>query len=104
MRAAGESHHFHVSARTRQQSTAHLYMVLIATAVGLCGAIGAVAFRFLIRFVQATAFEGTAGIETPVRGRRARRGRHDPLTAARALDLVLAAIDSRAGRPASSAR
>jgi hypothetical protein len=39
-------------------------MVLIATAVGLCGAFGAVAFRFLIRFVQAFAFEGTAGIET----------------------------------------
>jgi CIC family chloride channel protein len=38
-------------------------MVLVAVAVGLGGAIGAVAFRFLIRFVQAFAFEGVAGVE-----------------------------------------
>ncbi len=37
-------------------------MVLVATAVGLAGALGAVVFRFMIRFVQAVAFEGTDGI------------------------------------------
>jgi CIC family chloride channel protein len=38
-------------------------MVLVAVGVGLGGAIGAVVFRFLIRFVQAAAFGGIAGIE-----------------------------------------
>jgi len=71
--------------QNRQQSTAHLYMVLIATAVGLCGAIGAVAFRFLIRFVQATAFEGSAGIETLFEDGVLAEA-VDPLAAARALE------------------
>ncbi len=42
----------------------HLYMVVAAVFTGVMGAIGAVAFRLLIRFVQAIAFEGPAtGIE-----------------------------------------
>ena len=46
----------------RAQSTGQLYMVLIATGCGLAGALGAVIFRFMIRFVQAGAFEGLDGI------------------------------------------
>ena len=38
-------------------------MVLVAMGCGLAGALGAVVFRFLIRFVQATFFEGLDGIE-----------------------------------------
>jgi CIC family chloride channel protein len=60
-------------------------MVLMAIAVGLCGAIGAVVFRFLIRLVQATAFEGIDGIE-----RLFEEGflaeAHDPLIAARSME------------------
>ena len=37
-------------------------MVLVAIACGLAGAMGAVAFRFLIRLVQALMFEGADGI------------------------------------------
>jgi CIC family chloride channel protein len=37
-------------------------MVLVAVACGLTGALGAVIFRFLIRFVQALFFEGAEGI------------------------------------------
>ena len=47
----------------RAKTTGHLFIVLVAVAVGLCGAVGAVAFRFLIRLVQATAFEGIDGLE-----------------------------------------
>ena len=47
----------------RARSTGHLLMVAIAIACGLAGALGAVIFRFLIRFVQALFFEGSAGIE-----------------------------------------
>jgi CIC family chloride channel protein len=38
-------------------------MVSVAIACGLAGAAGAVAFRFMIRFVQAAFFEGLGGIE-----------------------------------------
>jgi hypothetical protein len=37
-------------------------MVLVAVACGLTGALGAVLFRFLIRFVQALFFEGAEGL------------------------------------------
>ena len=37
-------------------------MVTVAVACGLAGALGAVVFRFLIRFVQAVFFEGSEGI------------------------------------------
>ncbi len=37
-------------------------MVTVAVACGLAGALGAVVFRFLIRFMQAAFFEGTEGI------------------------------------------
>ena len=37
-------------------------MVLVAIACGLAGALGAVVFRFLIRFVQAVFFEGGEGL------------------------------------------
>ena len=37
-------------------------MVLVAIAVGLFGAAGAIAFRLLIRFVQASFFEGAEGL------------------------------------------
>ena len=46
----------------RARSTGHLFMVTIAVAVGLAGAAGAIVFRFLIRFIQASFFEGTEGI------------------------------------------
>lgn len=38
-------------------------MVAIAIACGLAGALGAVVFRFMIRFVQALFFEGVPGLE-----------------------------------------
>ncbi len=37
-------------------------MVTIAVAVGLAGAAGAIVFRFLIRLIQASFFEGTEGV------------------------------------------
>ena len=37
-------------------------MVTVAVACGLAGALGAIVFRFLIRFMQAAFFEGTEGI------------------------------------------
>lgn len=37
-------------------------MVMVAVACGLAGALGAVVFRFMIRFVQALFFEGPAGL------------------------------------------
>ena len=40
----------------------HLFMVVAAIFVGLAGASGAVAFRLLIRAVQATAFGGAEGL------------------------------------------
>ncbi|MFP6605556.1 MAG: chloride channel protein [Myxococcota bacterium] len=40
----------------------HLFMVVAAIFVGLAGAIGAVAFRLLIRTVQAAAFDGAEGL------------------------------------------
>lgn len=39
-------------------------MVLVAIACGLAGAAGAIAFRFLIRLVQAAFFGGLEGLET----------------------------------------
>ena len=46
----------------RARSTGHLFMVTIAVVVGLAGAAGAIVFRFLIRFIQASFFEGTEGV------------------------------------------
>ena len=37
-------------------------MVTVAVACGLAGALGAIVFRFLIRFMQAAFFEGAEGI------------------------------------------
>ncbi len=69
----------------RTQSTGHLYMVLIATACGLAGALGAVIFRFMIRFIQAAAFEGLDGIhEFYNEGFLAEA--HDPLSVASQLE------------------
>ena len=73
------------TAEFRARTTGHLFMVLVAMAVGLCGAIGAVVFRFLIRLVQATAFEGIDGLERLYdEGMLAEA--IDPLAAARGLD------------------
>jgi CIC family chloride channel protein len=52
------------TARLPARSTGHLWMVMIAIACGLAGALGAVIFRLLIRSVQALFFEGPAGFET----------------------------------------
>jgi CIC family chloride channel protein len=69
----------------RAKTTGHLFMVLVAMAVGLCGAIGAVVFRFLIRLIQATAFEGIDGLERLYEEGLLAEA-IDPLAAARALD------------------
>ncbi|MFP6640223.1 MAG: chloride channel protein, partial [Myxococcota bacterium] len=45
------------------QRGGHLYMVVAAVVVGLAGALGAVAFRVMIRAVQAVAFGGTEGVQ-----------------------------------------
>ena len=69
----------------RAQSTGQLFMVLIATGCGLAGALGAVTFRFMIRFVQAGAFEGVDGLrEMFAEGFLAEA--HDPLAIARQLE------------------
>jgi CIC family chloride channel protein len=70
-------------------------MVLVGIACGLAGALGAVVFRFLIRFVQATFFGGLEGLETLFEeGLLAEAD--DPLALASALDwywrLLLPAI------------
>ena len=73
------------TAEFRARTTGHLFMVLVAMAVGLCGAVGAVVFRLLIRLVQATAFEGIDGLERLYdEGLLAEAT--DPLAAARALE------------------
>jgi CIC family chloride channel protein len=69
----------------RAKTTGHLFMVLVAVAVGLCGAIGAVVFRFMIRLVQATAVEGIDGLER-LFDEGVMAEVHDPLAAARGLD------------------
>jgi CIC family chloride channel protein len=51
----------------------------------VCGAIGAVVFRFLIRLIQATAFEGLDGLER-LFDEGVFAEATDPLTAARALE------------------
>ncbi|MHC4422985.1 MAG: chloride channel protein, partial [Planctomycetota bacterium] len=50
------------AAKLSTKPTSHLFMVTVAVACGLAGAVGAVAFRFLIRFMQAAFFEGADGI------------------------------------------
>jgi CIC family chloride channel protein len=59
-------------------------MVAIAIACGLAGALGAVVFRFMIRLVQATLFEGAAGIEALFEEGMLAEAQ-DPLAAAEAL-------------------
>jgi len=59
-------------------------MVAIAMACGLAGALGAVVFRFMIRFVQAAFFEGAAGIEALFEEGMLAEAQ-DPLAAAEAL-------------------
>jgi len=59
-------------------------MVLVAIGCGIAGAMGAIAFRFLIRLVQAAFFEGLPGLATLFeQGLLAEAG--DPLAAARAV-------------------
>jgi CIC family chloride channel protein len=60
-------------------------MVGVATACGLAGAIGAVLFRFLIRFVQVVFFEGLEGLEELFQEGLLAEG-SDPLEVARSLD------------------
>ena len=66
------------------RSTNHLVMVAIAIACGLAGAFGAVVFRFMIRFVQALFFEGTAGLEA-LFAEDILAEAHDPLATAQSL-------------------
>jgi CIC family chloride channel protein len=68
----------------RIRSTGHPFMVLVAVACGLAGALGAVAFRLMIRIVQALFFEGGDGLVALVEeGLLAEAG--DPLEAAKSL-------------------
>ena len=68
----------------RARSTGHLFMVLVATACGLAGALGAVIFRFLIRLVQASFFEGVDGLANLFEEGVLAEA-HDPLGVAREL-------------------
>ena len=52
----------------RSRTTGHLMMVAVAVSCGIAGALGAVVFRFMIRFVQVAFFEGAPGIETLFEG------------------------------------
>ena len=83
------------SAELRARSTGHLFMVSVGVACGVAGALGAVAFRFLIRFIQAVFFEGLAGVQGLFEeGLLAET--HDPLAIARSIEwywrLLLPAI------------
>jgi CIC family chloride channel protein len=60
-------------------------MVAIAITCGLAGALGAVVFRFLIRFVQALFFEGSEGLANLFEESLLAEAQ-DPLAAARELD------------------
>ena len=71
-------------ARLPARTTGHLFMVMIAVACGLAGALGAVIFRLLIRTVQALFFEGTAGLEALLEEGLLAEAQ-DPLEAAHAL-------------------
>ena len=50
----------------RHRSSGHLFMVLVAIACGLAGALGAIVFRLMIRFVQGAFFQGAEGISALV--------------------------------------
>jgi CIC family chloride channel protein len=65
-------------------------MVGVAVAIGLAGALGAVLFRFLIRFFQAGFFAGSSGVEAVVMEPLAEAG--DPLDLVRALPWYLVAL------------
>ena len=65
--------------------TGHLMMVAVAVSCGIAGALGAVIFRFMIRFVQVAFFEGTSGIETLLDDGLLGEG-HDPLEIARGVE------------------
>jgi CIC family chloride channel protein len=60
-------------------------MVAIAITCGLAGALGAVVFRFLIRFVQALFFEGSEGLASLFEESLLAEAQ-DPLAAARQLE------------------
>ncbi len=60
-------------------------MVAVAVSCGIAGALGAVIFRFMIRFVQVAFFEGTSGIETLLDDGLLAEG-HDPLEIARGVE------------------
>jgi CIC family chloride channel protein len=77
-------------------STGHLFMVLVAMACGLAGALGAVVFRFMIRLVQAAFFEGMAGIEGLFEEGVLAEAQ-DPLEAARALEWYWRLVIPAAG-------
>ena len=83
------------SAELRARSTGHLFMVSVGVACGLAGALGAVAFRFLIRFFQAAFFEGLAGVQGLFEEGLLAEA-HDPLAIARSIEwywrLLLPAI------------
>jgi CIC family chloride channel protein len=80
----------------RLGSTGHLFMVLVAMACGLAGALGAVVFRFMIRFVQAAFFEGMAGIEGLFEEGVLAEA-HDPLAVAQQLDWYWRLVIPAAG-------
>jgi CIC family chloride channel protein len=61
-RSGADTIAFSNAAELRTKSTGHLFMVAVAMACGLAGALGAIVFRFLIRFVQAGFFEGAEGL------------------------------------------
>jgi CIC family chloride channel protein len=65
-------------------STGHLFMVVVAIACGLAGALGAIVFRFLIRFVQSAFFGGLEGLTQLVEQGFLAEG-SDPLAAVLAL-------------------
>ncbi len=69
----------------RSRTTGHLLMVAVAVACGITGALGAVIFRFMIRFVQTAFFEGASGIESLFDGDLLGEG-HDPLAIARGVE------------------
>lgn len=76
------------ASRLRWRRGSHLFMVLVAIACGLAGALGAVVFRLLIRLFQGLFFGGPEGVMS-VLGEGLLAEPDDPLDEARALPAYL---------------
>ncbi|MDX1648796.1 MAG: chloride channel protein [Myxococcota bacterium] len=79
------------ASRLQWRRGGHLFTVLVAIAIGLAGALGAVVFRLLIRLFQGLFFEGPSGVAAVLEeGLLAEAG--DPRDVARTLPVWLVVL------------